>query len=877
MEKAHTARSEVATTTWRPSRIAALAASSAMIVAIGITSSAPVTANGPDCTTVCYVAPGGSNANGGASPSDAKATIQAAVNAVSPGGTVIVAPGTYTGNVTINNKSLTLRSTAGRSETTIIGQVGATLGTIDVRGATTGGVTIGGEGAGFRIVGVDNPSAGIEWGAVHLSGTHSDVTIADNEIVAVGEYGLLAEAGATISGLVIDDNVFAGQTFVGANPAGNGFGQQFTLANVPRQLVRIGSLDGQGISGLQFTNNAVVGTAGGFNTAFQEQGNTLVTLDAGGAVITGNTFAGTTSRQGVHLQVRNSDVTVERNTFSASSLIGTDTGHVLAQGADVRINQNNLAGSTRGVQATGGDVVDATCNWWGAANGPSGLGDGSGSTAEGNLTFVPFLISSNLDESCGPAGPPTDIVAVAGDGTAEVSWVAPSFIGSGPLTGYRVESSTDDGATWTTAIADTGSTDTSATVTGLTNGVPVRFQVAAINLVGAGAFSVPSAAVTPIVPTSEPEPTPDSEPAPGEQPEPAPEEKPEPAPGEQPQPAPVPEVGPRPVLTVVPPTRLLDTRVRRNVLTTSWGGASPVPSGTTIAIPVGGAGVPEDATAVVVNLTTTSTVEAGYLTVFACDQPRPPTSNANFAAGHDRANAAIVPVSVDGEICLYTSGTTDLIVDVFAFAGADGGYAPVRPARLADTRFGDRPTAGTTIRVPLPDGVAHSVTLTATRVAGAGYLTAHDCAEERPATSDLNVSAGEDIANLTIVTGAELCVFSSTELDILVDLHGTFDRDPADRSRLLDTRHGAPLAPGSTVEVPGLGRTAAINLTATGTSTAGYITVHSCEAPLPSTSNLNTRVGHDVANLAIAAGGGRTCITTTSATHLVVDLIAELE
>lgn len=48
------------------------------------------------CTTVCYAdATGGNDANGGASPADAKKTIQAAINAVEAGGTVRVLPGAY--------------------------------------------------------------------------------------------------------------------------------------------------------------------------------------------------------------------------------------------------------------------------------------------------------------------------------------------------------------------------------------------------------------------------------------------------------------------------------------------------------------------------------------------------------------------------------------------------------------------------------------------------------------------------------------------------------------------------------------------------------------------------------------------------------------
>src|SRR5665213_2360754 len=52
-------------------------------------------ANGPSCTTTCYVNATGSDSNDGATPATALATIQGAINAVSASGTVLVAPGTY--------------------------------------------------------------------------------------------------------------------------------------------------------------------------------------------------------------------------------------------------------------------------------------------------------------------------------------------------------------------------------------------------------------------------------------------------------------------------------------------------------------------------------------------------------------------------------------------------------------------------------------------------------------------------------------------------------------------------------------------------------------------------------------------------------------
>jgi hypothetical protein len=65
-----------------------------------------------------------------------------------------------------------------------------------------------------------------------------------------------------------------------------------------------------------------------------------------------------------------------------------------------------------------------------------------------------------------------------------------------PLTDYSVQFSTDGGSTWTTAT-DAVSTATSATITGLTNGVAHVFRVAGINGIGTGAYSTASAEVTP--------------------------------------------------------------------------------------------------------------------------------------------------------------------------------------------------------------------------------------------------------------------------------------------------------------------------------------------------------------------------------------------
>ncbi|MFN8125002.1 MAG: fibronectin type III domain-containing protein [Candidatus Nanopelagicales bacterium] len=116
-----------------------------------------------------------------------------------------------------------------------------------------------------------------------------------------------------------------------------------------------------------------------------------------------------------------------------------------------------------------------------------------------------FLARSN---SALRASPPTDVVAARGAsaGEVDVSWTAPAFTGSDPISGYRVEYAAKPYRTWHEATADTGSTTPTYTVTGLTNGTRYRFRVAALTAAGRGATSAPSnwarAEVTSLLPTA---------------------------------------------------------------------------------------------------------------------------------------------------------------------------------------------------------------------------------------------------------------------------------------------------------------------------------------------------------------------------------------
>jgi len=102
-----------------------------------------------------------------------------------------------------------------------------------------------------------------------------------------------------------------------------------------------------------------------------------------------------------------------------------------------------------------------------------------------------------------PPAAPTNVVAVRGNTLVNVTWLAPTNVGTSPLTDYTIQFSSNGGVTWTT-FPDAVSTGTSTTVTGLTNGTSYIFRIAALNKNGASPWSAPSAPVIPAGPAFPP-------------------------------------------------------------------------------------------------------------------------------------------------------------------------------------------------------------------------------------------------------------------------------------------------------------------------------------------------------------------------------------
>lgn len=242
----------------------------------------------------------------------------------------------------------------------------------------------------------------------------------------------------------------------------------------------------------------------------------------------------------------------------------------------------------------------------------------------------------------------------------------------------------------------------------------------------------------------------------------------------------------------VAPRRLDDTRTSRP--------GGQLPAGNVLRVRVAGIpGVPADAAAVALSVTAVDATAAGFVSVAPCGEPIGATSSVNHGVGRATPNLVVVRPGTDGDVCLWNSAPTDLIVDVFASFDADAALSLDPARRVLDTRpSGARPAAGSTVVVDLAaHGVGAAATgvlvnLTATEAASDGYVTAFGCGT-RPEASNLNVVAGASVANFALVrpdASGRLCLFTSGETHLLVDLVGVTGEvfQGSVPRRLLDTR-----------------------------------------------------------------------------------------
>ncbi len=120
-------------------------------------------------------------------------------------------------------------------------------------------------------------------------------------------------------------------------------------------------------------------------------------------------------------------------------------------------------------------------------------------------------------------------------------------------------------------------------------------------------------------------------------------------------------------LVPLTPLRIFDSRpAPANV--GGFAGPLGADSSTTLQV-TGVAGVPSQATAVVLNVSVTGTTAPSFLTVWPADKPRPTASNLNWTGANVTVpNLVTVSLSADGKINFYNlAGTTHVFADIAGY------------------------------------------------------------------------------------------------------------------------------------------------------------------------------------------------------------------
>ena len=236
----------------------------------------------------------------------------------------------------------------------------------------------------------------------------------------------------------------------------------------------------------------------------------------------------------------------------------------------------------------------------------------------------------------------------------------------------------------------------------------------------------------------------------------------------------------------LPPCRVADTRNSNGPL-----GGPYLSGGTPRDFPVlmSNCGIPNSAQAYSFNFTAVprNGNPLGYLTVWPTGQNQPLVSTLNAPTGTTVANAALVPAGTGGEIDVFASNDSDLVIDIngyFAPVGSGGlSLYPVVPCRVLDTRqangaFVGELTVDVVDSVCGPSNLAQAYVFNATVVPPAplGYLTLWPDGGQQPLVSTLNALDGAITSNMAIVptTNGSIDAFASNLTQLILDISGYF-------------------------------------------------------------------------------------------------------
>ncbi len=201
--------------------------------------------------------------------------------------------------------------------------------------------------------------------------------------------------------------------------------------------------------------------------------------------------------------------------------------------------------------------------------------------------------------------------------------------------------------------------------------------------------------------------------------------------------------------------------------------------------------IPDTAQAYSLNFTAIPTGGAPlqYLTAWPAGDQLPMTSTLNAPTGTIVANAALIPAGVGGDIQVYPTADTDLLIDINGyFAPADSGsdplsLYPVTPCRVLDTRSGGGAfNGGIVVNVEgsscAPPGSAQAYVLNATVIPQGEllYLTLSPQGASLPDVSTLNAIDGAITSNMAVVgtMNGFIDAYAQGETNLILDISSYF-------------------------------------------------------------------------------------------------------
>ncbi len=312
----------------------------------------------------------------------------------------------------------------------------------------------------------------------------------------------------------------------------------------------------------------------------------------------------------------------------------------------------------------------------------------------------------------------------------------------------------------------------------------------------------------------------------------------------------------------------------------------------------GVAAVDDAATALALTVSSSNPSADGWLTLWRCGDPMPPTSNVNFTAGAFRTAQVVTRITAAGELCVQSSAASDVIISLqgnFLPVGGTG-LNPITPVRPLDTRITGR-GQNLVIAVPGTGVLAAAVTVTATGNSPGGTIALYACDAPLSTIANVSFQANETVASaayVPVAANGTICARVETGntqyTDVIVDVTGVFRTGsgllfvPAPGARILDTRNATGgwvyrqrfLQTIDTVAAPAGAKAVTGTITIVRPQFRGFLTAHACGQALPPTSSVNANAGLVMAN-SITVGVEPTqrtlCIYSSRNTNTLFDVV----